>query len=61
MRPAFLTRPAAWTVTPRTAQSQIDAACAIEQCLREKRSKFVDIVIALMFVLTLIAMALDAL
>lgn len=61
MRPAFLNRPAAWTRTPRTAQSEIDAACAIERCLREKRSKFVDVLIGVMFVLTLIAFWADAL
>jgi hypothetical protein len=34
MRPAFLTRPAVWTRTARTAQSPVDYACALEQARR---------------------------
>jgi len=31
MKPEFLTSPAAWTRAPRTSQSAVDAACAIQR------------------------------
>jgi hypothetical protein len=38
MRPAFLARPALWTRTARTAQSQVDYACAVEHARRLDRA-----------------------
>ena len=37
-RPNFLTTPGAWIRTPRTAQSVVDAACAVEHAQRLERA-----------------------
>ena len=61
MRPAFLTTPNAWLRTPRTGQSPIDTACAVEAYTKAKRDSLVDWVMAILFVCTLVAITLGAL
>jgi hypothetical protein len=59
MRPAFLTRPELWTRTPRTGQSAIDKACAVE--IREAKQARFDWVLLILFVATVVAITLGAL
>ena len=61
MRAPFLTRPGLWTKAPRTAQSPVDFACSVEAHRKGRRDTFVDIAVALMFVGTLVLIALGAL
>jgi hypothetical protein len=37
-RPNFLTSPGVWCRTPRTSQSEVDCACAIEHAQRLDRA-----------------------
>jgi hypothetical protein len=37
-RPNFLTSPGVWCRTPRTSQSAVDAACAVEHAQRLERA-----------------------
>jgi hypothetical protein len=38
MRPNFLTSPGVWIRTPRTSQSAVDAACAVEHAQQLERA-----------------------
>ena len=60
MRPAFLTRPGLWLTTPRTAQSPIDTACAIEAYRKQKRDSLVGWTMLILFVCTLVLIAVGA-
>ena len=55
-----MTTPNAWLRTPRTGQSAIDKACAVEIREGTKQSR-IDWIVAALFVGVLVAIALGAL
>jgi len=57
MKPEFLTSPAAWTRAPRTGQSTVDAACAVE-LTRKQHMDWEDRLVLRASVLAAIALAI---
>lgn len=56
MKPEFLTQPAAWTRAPRTCQSAIDQACAVQGPRQQPPMDWQDVVVVVACVLALVAL-----